>query len=377
MAWIRPAGRPAHRRARDAQGHAGAAAAPELARALPSPPDPRCVQVARPRHGRDHAAVMRVDNEDNALTALKVFSNLVRAYYQPLTKLLAGRKALVAWGVHSNALPSSKPDVLAELLVNILDSVVVKFPQGEPAKLGFQVIRRDFLDIKMKKKDENDMYIDGTEYGALEKAKPILARRLQATTLLRNAWAPLFRILQAKLDSRVPDAEKLMGRVFVNALHTTRLYEPTLITDNTEESMVEALPLLPELLETLNEHIAATPPSDERKCDMIVELCLKVHVRLTPLVPRLLYLVQLLIILLQGPAELVARGLRALELFIANIHPEYIDPPFIPVLSTGFNAHLKSLPSLHLHFALAYHVTALAYKQLKSSSDSIASGRSS
>ncbi|KZV89321.1 hypothetical protein EXIGLDRAFT_695695 [Exidia glandulosa HHB12029] len=435
---------------------------------------------------------------------------------------------LFAWGVHNNALPGSLQNVLAKLLVNLLEAIVIKFPQDEAAKLVFQlldcfadkiaslkVIRQDFLDMKAQKKDENDMdTVDGTEYGALEKAKPILGEAFAGYDTLAECmsqYKPLFRILllgiknclwnlYSKLDGRAPDAE-LMGRVFVDALYTMRLYEPTLITDNTEESMAveliveilrelrpfvyqeiwtrhiglyldlilkqpklllimqnllmgqdttsmsvalllkhlvhdldtlgdkdlkdasvpirmfkmafiavtqnaaknetvlaphlsrlimdsltlaarckesqnyytllrglfraiggaagrfehlykEVLPLLPEMLETLNKHLAATPPSDERKRDMIVELCLTVPVRLTHLVPHLRYLMQPLVLSLQGPAELVAQGLRTLELCIDNLQPEYIDPPLMPVLPTlirGLNAHLKPLPSSHLH----------------------------
>ncbi|KZW01671.1 hypothetical protein EXIGLDRAFT_760587 [Exidia glandulosa HHB12029] len=159
---------------------------------------------------------------------------------------------------------------------NRLEAIVIKFPQDETAKLVFQlldcfadkiaslkVIRQDFLDMKAQKKDENDMdTVDGAEYGALEKAKPILGEAFIGNDTLAECmsqYKPLFRILllgiknclwnlYSKLDGRAPDAE-LMGRVFVDALYTMRLYEPTLIADNTEASM--AVELIVEILREL------------------------------------------------------------------------------------------------------------------------------
>ncbi|KZW01670.1 hypothetical protein EXIGLDRAFT_760586 [Exidia glandulosa HHB12029] len=96
------------------------------------------------------------------------------------------------------------------------------------------------------------------------------------------------------------------------------------------------------MLETLNKRLAAMPPSDERKRDMIVELCLTVPVRLPHLVPQR-YLMQPLVPSLQGPAELLV----------------CIDPPLIPVLPTlirGLNADLKLRPSSHLHSHTTVHI---------------------
>ncbi|KZV85164.1 hypothetical protein EXIGLDRAFT_775812 [Exidia glandulosa HHB12029] len=59
-----------------------------------------------------------------------------------------------------------------------------------------------------------------------------------------------------------------------------------------EQFSKEMLPPLPETLKTLNKHVAATPPNDERERDMIVELCLTAPVRLTRLVPHLRYRMQ-------------------------------------------------------------------------------------
>ncbi|KZW00097.1 hypothetical protein EXIGLDRAFT_830974 [Exidia glandulosa HHB12029] len=155
------------------------------------------------------------------------------ASLQANTELLMDERILLAlaWGVHNNALPGSLKNVLAKLLVNLLEAIVIKFPQDEAAKLVFQL---------------------------------------------------------------------------------------------------------------LNKHLAATPPSDERKRDMIVKLCFTVP----------------------GPAELVAQGLRTLELCIDNLQPEYIDPPLMPMLPTlirGLNAHLKPLPSSHHHSHTTTPRSTIAY----------------
>ncbi|KAG6866480.1 hypothetical protein C0991_003998 [Blastosporella zonata] len=107
------------------------------------------------------------------------------------------------------------------------------------------------------------------------------------------------------------------------------------------------LPLLPEMLESLNRQLMA---SEGHTRDMIVELCLTVPLRLTHLLPHLTYLMQPLALALRGGPELVSQGLRTLELCIDNLTPDFLDPTLSTVLRElmeALHGHLKPLPANH------------------------------
>lgn len=109
----------------------------------------------------------------------------------------------------------------------------------------------------------------------------------------------------------------------------------------------EVLPLLPEMLECLNRQFLS---SEGPTRDMIVELCLTVPLRLTHLLPYLTYLMQPLAVALRGGTELVAQGLRTLELCIDNLTPDFLDPTLNIVLRElmdALSSHLKPQPSSH------------------------------
>ena len=111
----------------------------------------------------------------------------------------------------------------------------------------------------------------------------------------------------------------------------------------------EVLPLLPEMLESLNRQLFA---SDGYSRDMIVELCLTVPLRLTHLLPHLSYLMHPLALALRGPPELASQGLRTLELCIDNLTPDFLDPTLNTVLRElmeALHSHLKPLPANHHH----------------------------
>ncbi|KDQ21071.1 hypothetical protein BOTBODRAFT_142417 [Botryobasidium botryosum FD-172 SS1] len=111
----------------------------------------------------------------------------------------------------------------------------------------------------------------------------------------------------------------------------------------------EVLPLLQEMLENLNRLLLSAEPS---KRDLLVELCLTVPVRLTHLLPYLSYLMQPLVFALRAGPELVAQGLRTLELCIDNLTQEFLDPMLSPVLRElmdALHSHLKPQPGNHQH----------------------------
>ncbi|CAK5275625.1 unnamed protein product [Mycena citricolor] len=109
----------------------------------------------------------------------------------------------------------------------------------------------------------------------------------------------------------------------------------------------EVLPLLPEMLANLNTQLLA---SEGQTRDLIVELCLTVPLRLTHLLPHLTYLMQPLALALRGTQELVAQGLRTLELCIDNLTPDFLDPTLNTVLRElmeALHSHLRPLPANH------------------------------
>ncbi|KAG1820144.1 uncharacterized protein BJ212DRAFT_1266107 [Suillus subaureus] len=111
----------------------------------------------------------------------------------------------------------------------------------------------------------------------------------------------------------------------------------------------EVLPLLPDMLESLNRQLHA---SEGYARDMIVELCLTVPLRLTHLLPHLTYLMRPLALALRGTPELVSQGLRTLELCIDNLTPDFLDPTLNTVLRElmeALHSHLKPLPASHHH----------------------------
>ncbi len=111
----------------------------------------------------------------------------------------------------------------------------------------------------------------------------------------------------------------------------------------------DVLPLLPVLLENLNNLLEAAEPS---KRELFVDLCLTVPVRLSVLLPYLGYLMRPLVIALQSSTELVSQGLRTLELCIDNLTPEFLDPimaPHAQELMSALWKHLRPLPHNHQH----------------------------
>lgn len=100
------------------------------------------------------------------------------------------------------------------------------------------------------------------------------------------------------------------------------------------------LPLLQSVLETLNALLTTT---DRTKRDLFVELCLTVPVRLSVLLPYLGYLMKPLVLALESGTDLVAQGLRTLELCVNNLTSEFLSPLMAPVIEDIMNALWKLL----------------------------------
>ncbi|KZT74387.1 FAT-domain-containing protein [Daedalea quercina L-15889] len=111
----------------------------------------------------------------------------------------------------------------------------------------------------------------------------------------------------------------------------------------------EVLPLLPEMLESLNRQLLV---SEGPTRDLVAELCLTVPLRLTHLLPYLSYLMRPLVLALRGTPEMVSQGIRTLELCIDNLTPDFLDPTLNAVLRDLMEAlhkQLKPLPANHQH----------------------------
>lgn len=111
----------------------------------------------------------------------------------------------------------------------------------------------------------------------------------------------------------------------------------------------DVLPLLPVLLENLNNLLNAAEPN---RRELFVDLCLTVPVRLSVLLPYLGYLMKPLVLALQSSNELVSQGLRTLELCIDNLTQEFLDPimaPYCYDIMSALWKHLQPLPHNHQH----------------------------
>lgn len=117
--------------------------------------------------------------------------------------------------------------------------------------------------------------------------------------------------------------------------------------DNVYKTM---LPLLHFLLETLNKRLFVARTEEEK--NTYAELCLTVPVRLSLMVPHLSFLINPLsqaLVARKNP-ELIAQGLRTLELCVDNLTPVYFDPhiaPAMPKILPALWSLLKPLPFDH------------------------------
>ncbi|KAF2718982.1 hypothetical protein K431DRAFT_252186 [Polychaeton citri CBS 116435] len=112
----------------------------------------------------------------------------------------------------------------------------------------------------------------------------------------------------------------------------------------------EILPLLEMLLEVLNNLLASAQKPEQR--DLFVELSLTVPARLSHLLPHLNYLMRPLVVALRAGSELIAQGLRTLELCVDNLTADYLDPIMAPVIDELMSAlwdHLQPHPHNHFH----------------------------
>lgn len=112
----------------------------------------------------------------------------------------------------------------------------------------------------------------------------------------------------------------------------------------------EILPLLEMLLETFNNLLLGARKPQER--DLYVELTLTVPARLSHLLPHLNHLMRPLVVALRAGSDLVAQGLRTLELCVDNLTADYLDPIMAPImdeLMTALWDHLRPNPYSHFH----------------------------
>ena len=105
----------------------------------------------------------------------------------------------------------------------------------------------------------------------------------------------------------------------------------------------EFLPLLPVLLQSLNE--LQTGLHKQYLKDLFVELCLTVPVRLSSLLPYLPLLMDPLVSALNGSQTLVCQGLRTLELCVDNLQPDFLYEHIQPVRTDLVQGLWKTLRS--------------------------------
>ncbi|XP_010548285.1 PREDICTED: transformation/transcription domain-associated protein-like isoform X2 [Tarenaya hassleriana] len=106
--------------------------------------------------------------------------------------------------------------------------------------------------------------------------------------------------------------------------------------------------LIPVLLPCLNLLLLMLEgPAGEDMRDLLLELCLTLPARLSSLLPYLPRLMKPLVSCLRGSDELVSLGLRTLEFWVDSLNPDFLEPSMANVMSEVILAlwsHLKPVP---------------------------------
>lgn len=103
----------------------------------------------------------------------------------------------------------------------------------------------------------------------------------------------------------------------------------------------EFLPMLPTLLQSLNSF--QTGIHRQNMKDLFVELCLTIPVRLSSLLPYLPWLMDPLVSALNGTQNLIAQGLRTLELCVDNLQPDFLYEHIQPIRTELMQALWRTL----------------------------------
>ena len=134
--------------------------------------------------------------------------------------------------------------------------------------------------------------------------------------------------------------------IFTN---TISLSHSLIALHRNNRSYKELLPLVATILNELYRMYAATNVESFRL--IIIELCLTLPTRLSVLLPHLPLLLKLVITALQSKeGDLVNLGLRTLEFWVDNLHPDYLFPIFAQQSSTlcglmlALTHHLQPAP---------------------------------
>eukprot|EP00002_Diphylleia_rotans_P036225 TRINITY_DN7963_c0_g1_i1.p1 TRINITY_DN7963_c0_g1~~TRINITY_DN7963_c0_g1_i1.p1 ORF type:complete len:3345 (+),score=544.19 TRINITY_DN7963_c0_g1_i1:49-10083(+) len=212
--------------------------------------------------------------------------------------------------------------------------------------LANQNVSKYFVEILLNYLVENLRYLDSTD-------------KTQSTIILR-----LFKLVFSSINL-FPDNELILQQhlsTIINGclVQSTEVKDPTnyfqllrslfRCTGNHkfEHLLKEFLPLLPTFLESLN-RLHATIQQPQLR-NLIVELCLTVPVRLSNLLPHLHHVMKPLVTALEAENELALQGLRTLELFIDNMHGNFLEPFIQPVQTELMAALWKHLrPEHHAH----------------------------
>ncbi|KAI8370186.1 hypothetical protein EDC96DRAFT_563874 [Choanephora cucurbitarum] len=234
------------------------------------------------------------------------------------------------------------------MLVNTsLVHIAQFFLVNEISSQGFAGILFKFLMDRMDRLGEDDVH-----YSAV--LLHLFRLAFMAVNLLPDANEP---VLQPYLGQLVNACFKLSSKAKepANYFLLLRSLFKSIGGGRFELLYKEVTPLLQVLLENLNSLLILAHRAEMR--NLFVELCLAVPVRLSTLLPYLPYLMRPLVIALQGEQELVAQGLRTLELCNDNLNPEFLDQIMSPVmdeLMAALWSHLRPLPysQLYSHVAL-------------------------
>ena len=123
------------------------------------------------------------------------------------------------------------------------------------------------------------------------------------------------------------------------------------------------LPLLPNLLETLNRLQSGIYRQSMK--DVLIELCLTIPVRLSSLLPYIPLLMDPLVTALNETDEVISQGLRTLELCVNNLQPYFLYDHIQPITVDLMHALWKIIRNTDANSQVAFRILGKCFSKVE------------
>ncbi|KAF8760148.1 PI3 PI4-kinase family [Rhizoctonia solani] len=304
------------------------------------------------------AAAFALENKGEAAKESKV---LFRTLLHVFKTVLAG--------IRTSEGPVPDGELIRRLFQNCVKCLTMYDDGRDGGKEAFEMLLQVFHEIEPHIfqevwTTEMQFFIDHVQDHQNLLAMPQLL--LSSDMVSHQLVAILLRYLVGKLDTLGDQSQKsasitlrLFKMCFMSVTVFPELNEPILF-HHLSKLIMDSLRLAAKAADPTNYFLLlrglframGAGTAEPSKQDLLVELCLTVPVRLTNLLPFLGFLMRPLVHALRAGPELVAQGLRTLELCIDNLTQEFLDPTLSPVLRelmSALHSHLKPQPGNHQH----------------------------